>query len=654
MIRAISKSLFPFLLVNLLAVSFAAIANDDSDGLYIVVTPSGIEQPREAANTSITVIDQETIAASNASSVSELIRGQAGLHVRDFFGDGSQSTIDMRGFGPTASSNTLILLDGRRLNNSSDTASPDLSVIDVNNIERIEILQGSGGVIYGNQAVGGVINIIRKKSLVDQASISTRIGSFDSSQISASGTKVLGRNRLSASVSSGQSDNYRDNNDTDNQRLSVRAERIHGGQTSYVEFESIKDDIKTPGALLKSELDDDRTQSLSFYDDDFFETETKMLRLGMNKKLDEVRTLKLDFSARETDREFIQTFRPFPGSLSTQDRENKNLSATYSVVPTDSTVLKSYVVGIDYENTDYELVSSLGPQVIDQSIQGIFLSSQWAPTDSTQIDAGIRYSDQQAEIADDDFDDSVTVVNLGVSQQLNSLRLFARADQNLRYATVEEHTNVPFGDEPGLKTQEGLSIELGAELTNADSRYRATIYQIELENEIAFDSSGFSNLNLDETKRTGLILEASNRWSDRFSTRVSITSLDAEVTEGSFKGKKIPLVPEQSIRLDGSYQYDEATRLAIEILSIEDQVFGGDFANNLDDLSSYEVVNAHINYEQKNWRLGFRINNLLNEEYSETGSQFSDFPPPTFAAVNYESFFPSPERNYWLNFKYQF
>ena len=43
----------------------------------------------------------------------------------------SQATIDLRGFGPTAGSNTLILIDGRKLNNSADGASPDLSVIDI-------------------------------------------------------------------------------------------------------------------------------------------------------------------------------------------------------------------------------------------------------------------------------------------------------------------------------------------------------------------------------------------------------------------------------------------------------------------------------------------------------------------------------------------
>ncbi|MFT5502668.1 MAG: iron complex outermembrane receptor protein [Gammaproteobacteria bacterium] len=629
-------------------------AADEGEPLVIIITPSGIEQPRNKANTTITVIDQKTIENSNANSVSELLRGQAGLHVSDFFGDGGQATIDLRGFGPAASRNTLVLLDGRRLNNSADSGSPDLSLIDVDEIAQIEILQGSSGVIYGNQAVGGVINIIRKKAVEDKINASIRVGSFGSSQLNASINKVLGRNRISASVSDRSSDNYRDNNESENQRLSVRAERIHRGQTTYIEVESVKDDIQTPGALLEDERDDDRSQSLSFYSGDFFETETQMIRLGMEKIIDDSRTISVDFSTRETDREFIQTFRPFPGSLTTQDRENQNLSASYKVVPVDAQPLTSYLIGFDHEDTDYELVSAFGPQAIDQTIQGLFISTQWSIGDQSQLDAGIRYSDQQAEIAGDDFDDSVSVFNIGFSQQINQLKLFARADQNFRYATVEEHTNVPFGDEPGLKTQEGLSVELGAELQKGAHRYRGTLYQIALDNEIAFDSSGFSNLNLDKTERTGIILEMANRWSERFSSRISLTSLDAEITDGSFKGNNLPLVPEQTIRLDGSYQYNPATLISVEVVTVDEQTFGGDFANQLDQLPGYQVVNTHISYHQKNWSIGFRINNLFDEEYAETGSQFTEFPAPTFAPVNYESYFPAPERNAWVNLKIMF
>jgi len=635
-----------------LLVALPAFA-EDHEPLVIVVTPSGIEQPVTEANTTLTVIDQKTIEESNAGSIAELLRGQAGVHVSDIFGDGSQATIDLRGFGPTAGSNTLVLIDGRKLNNSADGASPDLSLIDIDDIAQIEILQGSSGVLYGNQAVGGVVNFIRKKSFEDSARIGIRAGSFNSRQLSAAGNKVFGRNRISASFSDWSTDNYRDHNDAENQRLSVRAERIDRGLTTYIEAEAVDEEIDTPGALLEDELDDDREQSISFYEDDYFETETRMIRIGLSKVLDDARTVSLDYSDRDTDREFIQTFRPFPGSRTTQDRDTGILNASYKVVPLDSDSLSSYLVGFTREDTDYELVSIFGPQKIDQVIQDVYLSTQWSTGARSQIDAGVRYSDQEADIEDEDFDDTITVFSLGYSHSFDRVKLFARADQNFRYPTVEEHTNVPFGDDPGLDTQQGVSMELGMEYRLSEYRLRGTLYRIDLEDEIAFDSFS-SNLNLDETERNGLIVEAARQWSSAIDTRISLTFMDAEISDGEFDGNQLPLVPERTIRVDGNYRFNPELLFNVEVIAVDEQVFGGDFTNSLDKLDSYEVVNANLSYKYKNWLLGFRINNLLDEEYSETGNQFTSFDPVTFAPSNQPSFFPSPERNFWLNLKVAF
>jgi len=649
-----SRTLFPAVVATVFSLLACAPAfAEDHEPLVIVVTPSGIEQPVTDANTTLTVIDQKTIEESNASSVAELLRGQAGVHVTDIFGDGSQATIDLRGFGATAGSNTLVLIDGRKLNNSADGASPDLSLIDIDDIAQIEILQGSSGVLYGNQAVGGVVNFIRKKSFEDSARVGVRAGSFNSRQVSAAGNKVFGRNRISASFSDWSTDNYRDHNDAENQRLSLRAERIDRGWTSFIEAEAVDEEIDTPGALLEDELDDDREQSLDFYEDDYFETETRMFRVGVAKALDDARTVSFDYTDRDTDREFIQTFRPFPGSETTQDRDTGLFNASYKVVPTDADALRSYLVGFTREDTDYELVSIFGPQEIDQVIQDVYLSTQWAAGTLGQIDAGVRYSDQEAEIAGDDQDDTITVFSLGYSYSFNTVKLFARADQNFRYPTVEEHTNVPFGDEPGLDTQQGVSMELGMEYRVSQYRLRGTLYRIDLEDEIAFDSNS-ANLNLDETERNGLILEAARQWSSAIDTRISLTFMDAEISDGEFDGNQLPLVPERTIRIDGSYRFNPEALVSLEVIAVDDQVFGGDFANELEDLDSYEVVNAHTSYKHKNWVLGFRINNLLDEEYSETGNKFTSFDPVTFAPSSQPSYFPSPERNFWLSAKLTF
>ena len=472
-----SKIVFKTAISAVISASLYSSVYAEGDPIVIVVTPSAIEQPRSQASTTLTVIEQSTIEQSNANSVAELLRGQAGLHVSDFFGDGSQATVDLRGFGPTASSNTLVLLDGRALNNSSDGAAPDLSVIDIDDIAQIEILQGSAGVLYGNQAVGGVINIIRKKVTGDKASVSLGIGSFGASRVNVSVKKALGRTKLSAAFSDQQADNYRDNNESENRRLSFKAEHRHSSFESYVELERIEDDIQTPGALLQAEIDADRIQSVSLYSNDFQATDTDMFRVGINKSMDESRSFSIDYSNRVTDREFIQSSRSFgPGSLTTQDRDTKTLSAKYLVNPATPEGYSSLLFGFSLNQTDYELVSLFGPQIIDQTIQDLYVSSEWPVGEAGQISAGLRYSDQKSEIAADDFDDSLTVASFGYNWRRENLKVFFRADQNYRFATVEEHTNVPFGEPSGLLTQEGISLEIGTEYQHGTDRYRVTVY----------------------------------------------------------------------------------------------------------------------------------------------------------------------------------
>ena len=641
-----------FLLIPLLTI--APVISSAALG-PIIVTPTIIEQEREESPTPITVIDEKTIAESGANNLTELLRGQAGLHVSDLFGDGSQSTVDLRGFGPTAISNTLILIDGRRLNNSTDTSAPALSTIDLANIKQIEILQGSGGVLYGNQAVGGVINIIRKDIEQDRATVSLKAGSYNSAEISASIDKIIGDTQLSVSVSDSSSDNYRDHNQTDRQHLSVRATHQYQSFDGYIELATVDEYIQTPGALLQSEVDADPTQSLAIYSQDFFDTQTDVIRFGIDKDIDAMQSFNIDFSKRVNDREFIQSFRTFADSLAIQDRDTETFSGKYILEPTNLAGT-SVVFGFNLEQTDYKLLSSQGPQEMDQTINDIYVLSNWDVFNQSVVTAGVRYSDQQAEIYDGavtNISDSVSAISLGYTRRVGDWKLFIRANQNFRYPTVEEHTSVPSGQPPGLKTQEGVSLETGAEIFSNDNRYRATIYSLDLDNEIAFDSSGFSNLNLESTSRQGVILEASNQWSDKFSTSFSLTMLDAEITDGAFNGNELPLVPENTLRLDGIYHLSQSTHVNLEIIAVDEQVFGGDFSNQLGKLDGYSVVNANVSYRANNWDLGFRINNLLDEEYSESGSQYDDF--SAFPIVtSFESFFPSPERNFWFSAKYVF
>ena len=161
----------------------------------IVITPTRTEQARNNSSTTVYVLDAEDIQTSGASTTSELLRGIPGVQIDDLYGNGTEVTVSVRGFSSTANANTLVLVNGRRLN-YSDTAAPDLHHVFPKDIERIEVLVGSAGSLYGDQAVGGVINIITKKPVDNFHQISTRVGSFDYRGIDFSSSM-----RLSSSLS---------------------------------------------------------------------------------------------------------------------------------------------------------------------------------------------------------------------------------------------------------------------------------------------------------------------------------------------------------------------------------------------------------------------------------------------------------------------
>src|SRR4051812_25305524 len=144
---------------------------------------------------STTVVTSEQIQRSPAQSLPDILSQQTGVEVQHLFSstNGSRDTVDLRGFGVFAQSNVLILVDGRRYQDF-DLQGFDFSAIPLNSIERIEITRGnSGTVLYGDGAIGGVINIVTKKGT----------GPFAGRVEALAGSFGYYEGRASASASSG-------------------------------------------------------------------------------------------------------------------------------------------------------------------------------------------------------------------------------------------------------------------------------------------------------------------------------------------------------------------------------------------------------------------------------------------------------------------
>ena len=628
----------------------------------LIVSAARTEQSSLTTPASITIISRDEIDDSGAHHVVELLHGRGGIQIVDAFGDGSRSSVGMRGFGETANANTLILVDGRRLNNS-DISSPDLNSIALGDVERIEIVQGSAGVLFGDQAVGGVINIITRKPEASRSSLEVFTGSYGALGLHGVTSRVLDNGiNYSVSLDLRESDNYRRHNETSYLNGFGKLGYEYEEGSVFAELQYIDDALNTPGSLFANEVAADRRQVLSTFVGDFSDVKTMVERIGIAHKLSKSWSFEGEVTNRDTEGVFRLSFVTAGPSVtsSTQDRKILEFTPRFiGVVPSwNNTML---TLGADVSEGDYNLSSVIGIQINEQSQQSLYAQAVVPVTQALDVTLGARYAKVSNELTDtftftnENIDDDITVATFGIAYQKNhAWRFLARVDQNYRFAKVDEYTSAqPFPAPPSpviLKTQEGLSIESGVEWSNKNNYAKFLIYQLKLDNEISFDPVNFININLDETRRSGVITEGHWQLNEKAGIRVSYTYTDAEIINGAFNDKDIPLVAKHSGLISSDFKLSKQWQLYGEVQVQSDRIFSGDFNNILSRLPGYGVANIKAEYALNGFVLSGRVNNVFDKQYTEVG--VLGLVPVTFASS--EAFFPSPERNFLLTATWQF
>jgi vitamin B12 transporter len=126
----------------------------------VTVTPSGTAQRIDETSKAITVLDNQTIETKREISLSESLRGIPGVRVQLQGSPGALTSVRLRGQRPF---DTAVLLDGLRVRDASDingSAVPLFADLVPGDLDRVEVLRGSGSSIYGTNAIGGVINLV--------------------------------------------------------------------------------------------------------------------------------------------------------------------------------------------------------------------------------------------------------------------------------------------------------------------------------------------------------------------------------------------------------------------------------------------------------------------------------------------------------------
>jgi iron complex outermembrane receptor protein len=651
-----AKLLFCFMILTIFLQSHAALilAEEKIPILEeIVVTATRYEEKTTSIPASVTVISEKDIQESTAQTIPDLLRTEVGIHVNDITGNRRTFTVDLRGFGETASFNTLVLVDGRRIN-EPDLSGVDWTEIPLERVERIEIIRGgSGSVLYGDNAAGGVINIITKEGSTLKGGGEITTGSYSTFKSDAYASGSLDDLSLYLSGRYFTSDGYRENSDTEAKDLGVNLNYYANSiMKLYISSGYHKDNTGLPGALKESDFAAGISRTGSTHPNDFADVEDYYVQAVPEIYLSTDNVVKVDASFRK--RNWLSFATGDWGNF-TGDSEIKTVIFSPQILIKNSIdkVRNNLILGVDYRDADNDIVneslffgfSSTGVFDLKKNDYGYYFHDEINIADSLYVSGGYRHDRAEFTFMPSrpkrvgmDGDAYTAGINYVFFKKSYVYCSFSRS---FRYPLLDElYSFIANTVNTGLVPQTSDDYEAGARYYFSDKAYaHLNFFRINTGNEIFFNPMTFTNENFDgRIRRDGIEISLNaevNKW---LTLRGSYSYLNAKIKGGEFKGNNVPDVPKHKATVEAVSSLGRGFTFMLSGVYIGERPFVSDFANAFSNQNSYFVFHGKITYRWKALTAFLNINNITNKEYSEYGV-IGGFPIE-------KSFYPSPERNF--------
>ncbi len=645
--------------------------------LTVVVTADRVLTDILSTAAHVSIITAEDIRESGATNVVELLDRQPGVSFRSFSNE-AQAQVDMRGFGEGSQGRVLVLVDGRRQNN------PDMSGINwlgipVDSIERIEVVRGSASALYGNHAVGGVINIITKTPTAPLEG--TAFGSFGSFLTNQERLGILHageRYRLRASGEHFSTDGHRDRSAYRALNFSLGSEfdlgrRLSlslGGRYANIFYE-------LPGGLTKEEFKDDPSQAKRFdysnwpdverVDNDADENTENQFGIvaGLGWRLGDRSNAELELGYSYTGVESDMpsyTFNPY----SNRDLQTFTASPAWQVDWDLGRRLLRTRVGLDFDwskqeiaayndkdRTDKTIESTLGQWMIGAGVAStLYLNERFDAT------AGVRFDFAETSARKDDvgIDDSKNaqafVFDLGlIWRPARDSKVYVKGGTLFRYPSIDEQGQVQgiserFNDE--LDPERGFSVESG--LGVHVSRWialDASAYLLQMRDEIAYVQD--ANTNLDETRRIGGDLQISSEPIDLLRVAAGYSYVNAVFIKGDDKDNQVPLVPNHSVDAEVGVRPLRGLEFGPAVTFRSEAYQGGDTPNVQDKVDSYFLTDLFLRFRPQgipgDLSLSAEVRNVFDVSYA---------PVVIYDEWDGSAYYPAPGRSFRVSAAYSY
>lgn len=575
----------------------------------------------------VTLLSQEKITGLGGSWMS-VLNAFRGLHMRSLTSSPVQMEPALRGFGENAQGRLLVLYNGMRLNRP-DMAGLNWLSMPLDDVESIELDRGAASASYGNYAVAGVMHIQTKP--LDKPVIRVEAGSDGMLSGSMGASLKEDGHTGSIRVRDDESDGYRDSSDY--HASAISGDYTYENKALRIGLNALAQDLfyQLPGALTKAEMDQDRRAAKNTDDS----VKNHIYRGNMTMALtNDVQSLLVDAGCqRRLINSRMNSYYGYNGvdldGFSVSPRWLWNADDAWDVllgadIYYDAMEQKRYATTVfDDEIGDAKVTRTTSAGYITTGIMlpldvrlEVAGRVEQAVTDANMHSGGLTTVDEKETQQGNTW-------SFTLSREWEFTRVYAGVHRVYRYPFIDEMASYyGWGDTlyKDIDPEHGLDFELGVSgLVWDQIQWSAEAFQINMKDEIAYNSVTYRNENMDETRRYGLSAGLQDGWG-ALQWHASLDWTEACFTDGEYDGNDIPLVPEYLAKAGISYWLFDQLSIGMETRYTGKQRLGGDYSNTQESLDAYTTCDLLAHWQAlSNVAVFAAVRNIFNEEYASSG-----------------------------------
>jgi iron complex outermembrane receptor protein len=638
----------------------------------VVVTAERTRSSLASSVSSVTRISGDELARTPHATLADVLRRAPGFAVIDFDGLGFDPQLMVRGFyGGGEAEYVVVLIDGRPVSQLQTGLVAWDALPAPASIEAVEIVRGSSSSLYGDAAIGGVINVITRtnESPAPSWRWNASGGSLASYRAGLDGARLDRRGPVAISGVIERADGFRDHAERVTGRVQGTIPIVGGpdrglaltGRMHWRKFDE-------PGALLESLMEDDRDASDPLFRFDHTRDRGYVYSLDGHTGVGRRSRLTGSLAGEIRDIDAVRTLALAPGFGDTKLREtfamrgalNTQLEIADSPLPgtdwlvlgaeiTDGLVTSEYYQVAGGTRDDYTAASGERGDLdakgdSRRTVGALHAQYNLQPTDALRLAIGGRFDALRDAFTPEEPDgverESVTHTafspRVGINvRYMNGARrsgnAYITASRSFKAATLDQLYDlrsipVPFPpfairtSNPELDPQHGTTVEAGVyQGATLSPSLRGTIslsaYHTAMKDELDFDVENFRYVNIGRSRHRGIETGVTVAG-PRASTFASYALQAVTSRSGDNEGKRLKAIPRHTLSAGVSVQPIRMLETSLIAMHVGDMYI--DDANTR-KIPDYTRLDARASIPIMGVSLFVDVRNLLDKQYSSSG-----------------------------------